>query len=250
MPESNLSRRQLFQRGAIGLASASALATGGGWLLRADAQPTESSGDLGAYGDYLRDTEPAAPVRQADAQLPQPQGDWQPTEDNILGPYYRKGAAFRAKVTPPLEPGDVLFVTGRVWAADTRKPLANTLIDIWQANQEGKYDNQLPAHPHTRHGYTCRCRLLTDAEGWYEYETIMPGRYALGRGQQRPAHIHYWIRVRGYEELVTQLYFAGDPHNDTDPFIKKSLIVTPQQVKTPNGNYQHATFDIVLAKEK
>src|SRR5260370_983290 len=48
----------------------------GGLVLRADAQPTPSSGDLGAYAQYLA----------ADDQVPaQPPARWAPTEDNILG---------------------------------------------------------------------------------------------------------------------------------------------------------------------
>src|SRR4051794_16050454 len=104
----NLDRRRFESMGSLGVglaASAFTLATG--------AQPTEESGALGEQSPVLLQIKPA--------EMPK---TFQPTEDNILGPYHRKSAPFRAKVTPPLEPGETLVVRGGVWAHDTRKPLA------------------------------------------------------------------------------------------------------------------------------
>src|SRR5262245_29458740 len=90
-----LSRRRLLERGTVGLA-----ALGVGTLtLRADAAPTEASGDVGAYGGYLK--EKPSPKGTA----PVAKKDFTPTEDNILGPFYRERAPYRAKVTPPLAAG-------------------------------------------------------------------------------------------------------------------------------------------------
>ena len=52
---------------------------------------------------------------------------------------FREGAPYRAKVTPPLAEGTVLLVSGRVWGADTRKPLAGAVLDVWQADAHGRY---------------------------------------------------------------------------------------------------------------
>jgi protocatechuate 3,4-dioxygenase beta subunit len=62
----------------------------------------------------------------------------------VLGPYHRANAPLRAKVTPPLVPGTVLVISGRVWRFDMRRPIDNVVIDIWQANAEGRYDNDDP----------------------------------------------------------------------------------------------------------
>src|SRR5438552_1938195 len=138
------SRRDFLRRGAV-------LATGGtGLLLAADALPTEASGDLGHYAQFLG-LGAQGQVGPASGPVPvmgpaQP-ANWNATETNILGPYHRAGAPFRAKITPPLEPGTVLVISGRVWAQDTRQPLANSLIDIWQANAQGRYDNDDAANP-------------------------------------------------------------------------------------------------------
>lgn len=229
-----LTRRQFLWQGAAGLAAIGA----GPLLLKAGADPTEPSGDLGGYGAYLEQS--PTPARGGERT------DFTPTENNILGPFHRPGAPYRAKITPPLSAGTVLLVRGRLWGADTRVPLSGAAIDIWQANHEGRYDNDDPAAPPRAEVFLYRSRVLTDENGLYEYETIHPGRYRIGAGIWRPSHVHYWVRKDGYKPLVTQLYFRGDPHNDADRFIKPSLIIDLERRETPAGAYEAGTFDIVL----
>ena len=143
----------------------------------------------------------------------------------------------------------MLVMRGRVWGFDTKKPLANALLDVWQADAKGNYDLTDPRNPPPRQKFRNRIRLVTDETGAYEYETIRPGAYRIGSGPQgfRPAHIHYMVQARGYKKLITQLYFAGDKHIKTDRWASKSnLIIKPEKVKTANGSYELGTFDIVL----
>jgi protocatechuate 3,4-dioxygenase beta subunit len=227
------SRREFLRQGALGLSAGLGVLT-----LRADAQPTPESGRFDdALALLQREAEPAV----------SPAGKWAPTADNILGPFHRPGAPFRAKITPPLEPGDVLLISGRVWAFDTKRPIASALIDVWQANAKGRYDNDDPRNPPAKDVFKNRARLITDENGYYEYETIRPGAYKTGPEAWRPSHIHYLIRARGYKQLITQLYFKGDPHNAKDEFIKASLIIDPKKVRGDGGVYEHGVFDIVLA---
>ncbi len=232
------SRRDFLRFGSTGLAALGL----GSITLAADKPPTESSGSLGAYSRYAR--EPAAPAIPP-AAAPRV---WQPTEDNILGPFYRPAAPYRAKITPPLEPGDLLLIRGRVWGHDTRQPLVHATLDIWQANAKGRYDNDDPAKPPKEGIFLNRARLVTDEHGYYEFETIHPGRYQIDTNVWRPSHIHYMIQQPGYKTLVTQLYFEGDPYNKTDQFIKQSLIIGLEPIKTAGGTYHAGLFDIVLAK--
>lgn len=219
-------------------------------VLRADARPTLRSGTVKEYRTLLRAVErPAADLR-GNGKAPAAPVKLTPTEDNILGPYYRAGAPFRAKITPPLEPGTVMLITGRVWAHDTKKPLTGARLDIWQANAKGRYDNDDPDNPPKKDVFLNRARLITDETGYYEFETVKPGRYQIGPGAWRPAHIHYAISHPGYKLLVTQLYFKGDPYNAKDDFIRKSLIIDPKTVKVGGGSYEVGTFDIVLSPVK
>jgi len=172
------------------------------------------------------------------------------TEKNILGPYFRPGAPFRGKVTPPFELGEVIVVRGRVWGFDTRKPLVGALLDVWQANSEGRYDNDDPAKPPKAGVFLNRVRLRTDESGYYEYESIVPGPYQIGTNLWRPAHIHYHVQHPGYKSLTTQLYFKGDPHNRTDSWIRPTLIVDFATIKARHGSFRLGTFDVVLAAGK
>jgi protocatechuate 3,4-dioxygenase beta subunit len=240
----NLGRRDALRFGVAGVAGLAF----GRWILPASAEPTEPSGDLGRHGELLV---------QAEAPTPQPLGVWTPTEDNILGPFYRPQAPYRAKISPPLAPGNTLLISGRVWGHDTRRPLAGAVLDIWQASALGRYDEDR-RNPPAPDGFLYRARLVTDETGYYEYETIHPGAYRIGPNRWRPSHIHYLVQADGYRRLVTQLYFKGDKYNETDEFIKPSLIIElsdadvrprarasedPQKL-----SYRRGVFDIVLAK--
>jgi catechol 1,2-dioxygenase len=237
------SRREALKWGGVSFAAAAS----GELLLPAWAGPTEASGTLGAYAALA--AQPAAPARaNPPANAPTPPANFVATEDNILGPYHRPGAPYRAKITPPLEAGTVLLIKGRVWGLDTRRPLPSTVIDIWQANAEGRYDNDDPRNPPAASVFLNRARIITDDTGAYEYETIHPGAYQIGPNAWRPPHIHYLVRGTGYRELITQLYFRGDPHQREDQFIRQSLIIDLREERTARGTYKTGTFDIILAR--
>lgn len=233
-----ISRRDFFRYGAGSLAvGASAL------ILRADVGLTESSGSLNEYTLIQNES-------LTQKSLLQPR-QITLTEENTKGPYYRSGAPYRAKITPPLSSGVVLIVRGRVWSFETKKPLAGAVLDIWQADANGRYDfaDNNPSKPLKE--YICRARLMTDETGSYEFETVRPGNYEASPGRMRPSHIHYWVRHAEAKELVTQLYFKDDKYNDgNDPFIKKSLIIETQKQTVGNASYELCVFDIVLAAKQ
>jgi protocatechuate 3,4-dioxygenase beta subunit len=224
-----------------GLAAAGAV---GGLVLPASARATPTSGTLREYRALLRQIGALRGVEVPAVVAP---AKLSATEPNILGPYHRAGAPFRAKITPPLEEGTVLLIQGRVWGLDTKKPIRSAVLDIWQANAKGRYDNDDQRNPPKKNVFVNRSRLITDETGYYEYETIFPGRYKIDETTWRPAHIHYAVSAPGYRQLVTQLYFKGDPHNATDPWIKPSLIIDPVTVKVGASAYKAGKFDIVLA---
>jgi catechol 1,2-dioxygenase len=180
-----------------------------------------------------------------------------PTSSDVLGPFYRAGAPARTRLTDPGEAGDVLVVTGTVYAPDCRTPLAGAVLDVWQADHAGHYDIKEPANFTDRTQFRLRGRLLTDAQGHYEIETILPGRYPIPpglpgleqyAGRTRPAHVHFLVMHPLFGPLTTQLYFKGDPHLGQDPWAKPSLAIDLESQTSGNAKRLFGKFNIVLAK--
>lgn len=227
--------------------------TGATATLAAGVLPTPATPDAHGYVNYL----------QATGKDVLPEGKWKPTHPDILGPFWAGGAPFRGKVTPPMAPGKLLVISGTVWSHATKRPIPNAVLDVWQADHKGVYDFQTaktsarrPVIPEARNftgrtqpassKFANRIRLLTDENGRYEYETIKPAAYNVGT-QVRPSHIHYMAQARGHARLITQCYFKGDKHIDTDPWASKSPLIIPlTNTKCEHGQYLTGRFDLVL----
>jgi protocatechuate 3,4-dioxygenase beta subunit len=182
------------------------------------------------------------------------------TASQSLGPFYplTKPADSDADLTlikghSQRAQGQVIYVAGRILSV-AGEPLPGVGIEIWQANTHGRYahpsdDNPAPLDPHFQ-GYA---RLVSDAQGRYRFKTIKPAGYPAG-GFNRPPHIHVDVTGRNHR-LVTQLYFDGEPLNDSDPLLastganRDSLIVTLER-PTPDlePDARLASWDIVLEK--
>ena len=116
--------------------------------------------------------------------------------------------------------GERIVVHGRVLDASHR-PLAGTLVEVWQANAAGRYAHDLDQHPAPLDpSFTGAGWCLTDADGRYRFVTIKPGAYPWRNHPNawRPAHIHFSLLGRSFSQrLITQMYFPGDPLLDYDP---------------------------------
>jgi catechol 1,2-dioxygenase len=161
------------------------------------------------------------------------------TTADILGPFYRSGAPFREDVVPPGNAGIPLVIDGRVFA-DCETGLKNAVVEIWNADEEGAYDQST--------GFNFRGRYLTGDHGAYRFRTIIPGRYLNG-GTFRPSHIHFRITAAGYNDLISQIYFKDDPFIAEDPWASDSKaserILTLD--KDASGT-DTVNFDIYLTK--
>jgi protocatechuate 3,4-dioxygenase beta subunit len=118
--------------------------------------------------------------------------------------------------------GERIHLSGRVLDSDGR-PVADTLIEIWQANAAGRYADDADQHPAPLDpNFTGAGRCATDAEGRYRFVTIKPGPYPWRNhlNAWRPAHVHFSVcgpSLAG--RLVTQMYFPGDPLIPFDPIL-------------------------------
>jgi protocatechuate 3,4-dioxygenase beta subunit len=164
-----------------------------------------------------------------------------PSSDNILGPYYREHAPFKTDLTDVGMPGTRITVSGRVLDPDCQ-PIPGALVDLWQADDEGDYDNDGVNDP-PPNVFVLRGQQNADEDGSYEFKSIIPGHYLNG-AQFRPAHIHVKVSAPGFVELTTQLYFEGDPYNDIDPWFLPELMLLLADV----GDEKVSTFDFVLER--
>ena len=118
--------------------------------------------------------------------------------------------------------GERIIVGGRVLDEDDR-PLANTLVEIWQANAAGRYLHEVDQHNAPLDPNFTGCgQAMTDAEGRYRFVTIRPGEYPWRNHYNawRPAHIHFSVFGPAFAaRLVTQMYFPGDPLLAVDPIF-------------------------------
>ena len=119
-----------------------------------------------------------------------------------VGPFYTANAPVLAdnQLAKATETGTRLILSGIVQTLDCTKIIKNTVIDIWHANKDGAYDNT---------GFNLRGKVSSNAQGFYTFETVLPGKYLNGSAY-RPRHIHFKITPPGFPTIITQLYFEGD----------------------------------------
>lgn len=119
--------------------------------------------------------------------------------------------------------GERIIVAGRV-TDEADRPVANTMIELWQANAAGRYHHERDTHdapldPHFRGAG----RVFTDDHGRYRFVTIKPGAYPWRNHTNawRPNHIHFSVFGASWgARLVTQMYFPGDPLLAIDPIYQ------------------------------
>ena len=125
----------------------------------------------------------------------------------------------RAAPDGPRGMGQLISVEGRVVDEDDA-PIAGAVIEIWQANSAGKYIHELDRHEAPIDpNFSGLGRLLTDAEGQFQFRTIKPGAYPVMESDWwwRPPHIHFSIFGSSWmNRFVTQIFFPGEPLNEAD----------------------------------
>lgn len=154
-----------------------------------------------------------------------------PTPPQIEGPYFKPNSPERASLLEPGTRGTRLTVSGFVFGL-TCRPVAHALLDFWQADDAGAYDNRM---------YRMRGHQYTDARGAFTLTTVVPGLYP-----GRTRHLHVKVQAPGGPILTTQLYFPGEPRNNTDPLFNAALLMNVRQA----GPAKQATFDFVVTPDR
>jgi protocatechuate 3,4-dioxygenase beta subunit len=150
------------------------------------------------------------------------------TVSETEGPYFKSSSPETTTLVTDTTQGTLLTVSGQVLTQDGT-PVANALLDFWQANANGQYDNA---------GYTLRGHQYTDANGFYTLTTIVPGLYP-----GRTEHIHVKVQAPDGPVLTTQLFFPGVAQNSRDSIFDPSLVLNTE---TSADGSQSATFNFVV----
>ena len=225
-------RRNFLKQTTFGLAAVGV----SGLVLRSDAQPTPEV-SRAPSDQILIQMGPSQTEVAAKAELkkitPQP-----------YGPFYRAGAPFRGKLSLPGEPGTTFVLSGRVWAYDTKRPLPGVVLDFWHVDMQEKYSNGTT-------DFRNRGRLVSSETGLYELESIRPIPYRpnpTGAPEfWRCAHFHLVAVCPGYQPLVTEIHFQGDPKK-SDPMFREENAIAVEEHNVNGKVFQSGVFDLVLER--
>jgi hydroxyquinol 1,2-dioxygenase len=164
------------------------------------------------------------------------------TEATVLGPFFAHGAKefdyggdLREGCTVK---GEDVYVSGKITSLDG-KPVANAVLDIWQAKADGIYDVQ------TEGEFELRGRVKANAKGEYAFKSYKPKFYSVpidgpvgdlirstGNHHMRPAHMHAIVSAPGYQQVITHVFVEGDKYLDEDAVfaVKNSLVAKYKKV--------------------
>jgi protocatechuate 3,4-dioxygenase beta subunit len=227
----DLTRRRVVL-GGLGAAAAAVLAAcgrsgGGGAESAAQPAPTTTAPAPAApttAATSAGTVAPGAPTTLAATPECKDADDVTPAQTE--GPYFKASSPERTNIRAGAS-GTKLLLTGTVVTTDC-KPVARALVDFWQTDAAGTYDNT---------GYNFRGHQFTDAQGRYQLEAVFPGLYP-----GRTRHIHVKVQPAGGRVLTTQLYFPGEARNASDGIYRKECEVA----MTDAADGKNATFTFVL----
>jgi protocatechuate 3,4-dioxygenase alpha subunit len=151
-----------------------------------------------------------------------------PTSQQTIGPFFprtffREGDNDLTRVAPDAAPtarGETILLRGRV----TREggfPCLNTILEAWQADSGGRFNHPLdPERRLADPDFLGWGRAWTDADGQYEFRTVLPGGYADPTGRRAP-HVNLTAMGAGLmRRVLTTVFFPEHPdENAADPVL-------------------------------
>jgi len=181
--------------------------------------------------------------------------DLVPTSSQTVGPFFQIELTTDEHcvrcIAGPNAKGERAWITFRVLDADGA-PVDDALLEIWQADAQGKYNH--PDDPHfgtSDEDWIGFGRLATGEDGSCVLETIKPG--CIRHNSIQAPHLTVAVFARGMlKQLYTRVYFAGDVTNEEDPILslvpadrRDTLMAKPDSVRP-----RYWRFDVRLQGEQ
>ena len=139
-----------------------------------------------------------------------------------VGPYLHIGLNWLVtrNIAAPGVKGERFTIQGRLLDGDG-VGVSDGLIEIWQANSEGKYAHpEDPQKKPLERGFRGFGRIPTDTKGGFRFSTIKPGRVPGPRGKLQAPHLVVSVFMRGMlKHLATRIYFPDERANSEDPVL-------------------------------
>ena len=154
----------------------------------------------------------------------------------------KAGSFYQAK-------GEVTHITGKV-TDSFGVPISGAIIEIWQTNSAGKYQNLLEKNSEFIDvNFSMSGRAITDNLGVYHFVTIIPGSYL-----NRAPHINMNIYHKQFGKIMTEMYFENHPKNAIDheylSYNKEERELLTAKVKLSNmfdkNSLKICNFNIVM----
>jgi protocatechuate 3,4-dioxygenase beta subunit len=146
------------------------------------------------------------------------------TPPQVEGPFFIPLSPERTSLIEPGMKAPSVRLGGQVVDTNCR-PIRGVLLDFWQTDDLGRYDNT---------GYSLRGHQYSNTKGEFRLDTLMPGEYP-----GRAPHFHVKVQHRNGPVLTTQLYLPGHPRNTRD------FLFDPRLVLVSRGS--ELQFQFVLA---
>lgn len=134
------------------------------------------------------------------------------------------------------------------------QPMKNAIVEIWQPDSEGLF-----AHPADPRGASADPHFLgwgrcaTDANGWYRFRTIMPGRRSDNAAGTRLPHINMMLLASGImRRLTTTVFFVNEPLSPEDPVLAavsseaRSRLFAQRAPELDRATDEAYRFDIIV----
>lgn len=192
------------------------------------------------------------------------------TASQTAGPYVHIGLApdaagfhifeknFGSTLVNSHTPGERISIEGRVFDGSGTS-VRDVLIEIWQANADGRYNHAADQQQETPvdddfRGWGRACSNFDS--GVWRFDTIKPGQVMGRDGRMMAPHVNLWIVARGINiGLNTRMYFSDEQDaNARDPVlniieweVRRQTLIGRRETR---GNETVYCFDIYLQGEK